>query len=95
MEWELFLITMGLLMGFCFLGVGICIGRLYQDVSDGNSDSSDSPADSSGMDRSVDRDPPTPEEIVNVLYVLRIGASNREKRVLDHLIDQEEGDNDD
>ena len=37
----------------------------------------------------MDRPDPTPEEISNVLYLFRIGASNREKRVLDYLIDKE------
>ena len=31
MEWELFLIIMGLLMGLCFIGVGICLGRLDKE----------------------------------------------------------------
>jgi hypothetical protein len=33
------------------------------------------------------------EEIISVLYLLRIGASSREKQVIDYLIDKEEREN--
>ncbi len=48
-------------------------------------DSPDNGRECNGMDRRI----PSPEEISNVLYLFRIGASNREKRVLDYLIDKE------
>ncbi len=37
----------------------------------------------------VRNEPPDPEEIELVLYNLRLGASEREKRVIDYLIDKE------
>ena len=108
MEWSMFLITMGMLMAFGFIGIGVCIGegmakgQLHKcdsgsDVSGGDPNLSDSTVgdsdrtEHSGQD--LGSDDPTPEEIGQVLWVLRLGASTEEKRVIDHLIRQEVGDN--
>ena len=48
-------------------------------------------AEHSGQD--MGSDVPSPEEISRVLWVLRLGASATEKRVIDHLIRQEGCDN--
>jgi hypothetical protein len=34
-----------------------------------------------------------PEEVTAVLYLFRIGATSREKQVIDYLIDKEEREN--
>ena len=108
MEWSMFLITMGMLMAFGFIGIGVCIGEGLDkrelckcdsgsDVSGGDPNLRDSAmgdsdrAEHSGQD--MGSDVPSPEEISRVLWVLRLGASATEKRVIDHLIRQEGCDN--
>ena len=48
-------------------------------------DASVTPGERDGMDKPI----PSPAEIEAVLYILRIGASRREKDVIDYLIDKE------
>ena len=94
MEWNIFLITMGMLMSFGLIGIGVCIGDAYRNNKE-SSDGSDISGvlsdvrlrDGSSCDGSpvsVDR-----QEIEIVLYNLRIGASEREKAVIDYLLDKE------
>lgn len=73
--------------------MGALVGLLVETKSDGHNDNSSDPVDVVWECNGMDRPDPTPEEISNVLYLFRIGASNREKRVLDYLIDKE-GEND-
>ena len=95
MEWNIFLITMGMLMSFGLIGIGVCIG---DSMVKGKSDECDSvrlrgvhvPDADNHLDRS---DPPDTEEISIVLYNLRIGASVREKAVIDYLLDKEGAEN--
>lgn len=51
----------------------------------GDSDADDPVRECNGMDRDI----PTPEEIEEILHTFRIGASQREKRVIEYLIDKE------
>lgn len=70
-------------------GVIVSVFSVCKGTHDGHCDSvPDSDSNSRECD-GMDRPDPTPEEISNVLYLFRIGASNREKRVLDYLIDKE------
>lgn len=69
--------------------MGALVGLLVERESNGNSDNTSDPDVTAGQCDGMDRPDPTPEEISNVLYLFRIGASNREKRVLDYLIDKE------
>ena len=93
-EWNIFLITMGMLISFGCIGIGVMIGHVdrgYKGQRGYSSDSGVLPDDrlrmgsgSDGCDIPLDR-----EEITNVLWVLRLGASYREKRVIDYLLDKE------
>ena len=84
-------ITIGALIVFASIGIGVCIG----DRSDKRKSIPDSDVRlyvynryrSRGSDKRDDK--PDNKEIEDVLYTLRIGASNREKRVIDYLIDKE------
>ena len=104
MEWSMFLITMGMLMAFGFIGIGVCIGdglaktQLHKcdnnpDVSGGDTDLSDSGmgetdrAEHSGQD--LGSDEPSPELVASVLTVLRMGASQTEKAIIDYLLTKE------
>lgn len=70
-------------------GVIVSVFSVVKDKHDGHCNSVPD-SDNNGRERDgMDRPDPTPEEISNVLYLFRIGASNREKRVLDYLIDKE------
>ena len=83
-------LTVGALICFACIGLGVCIGVRHdkgQSVSD-----SDVRIYVYSRDRnrgSDKRDNPSRQEIEDVLYTLRIGASNREKWVIDYLIDKE------
>lgn len=88
------MICIGFLAGVAFSAILVAGGVLYADWMDKRelyrdrgciSDVGDPDRQRDGMDRYI----PTPEEIEQVLYVLRIGASNREKEVIDYLIDKE------
>ena len=95
MEFYSFLITMGAILALAFIGIGVCIGDA---MAKGKSDECDSvrirglhvPDVDNHLDRS---DTPDSEEISLVLYNLRIGASTREKAVIDYLLDKEGAEN--
>ena len=69
--------------------VGVLIGGLAERKSNGNGDSGSDPDGNAGKPDGMDRPDPTPEEISTVLYLLRLGASCREKKVIDYLINKE------
>lgn len=81
-------------VGWCLLGMimGVFIGAVLETEHDGHNDNHDH-SDSDDRKRDgMDRHIPTPEEISTVLYLLRIGASQREKEVIDYLIEKEGND---
>lgn len=82
-------LTVGALIVFASIGIGVCIGRDYKGQPDSDSDVTVY-IPLRYRDRSRDkRDNPSRQEIEDVLYTLRIGTSNREKWVIDYLIDKE------
>lgn len=93
MEWNIFLITMGMLLSFGLIGIGVCIGNSMDKGTDKRELDGDSVHDVCMDERTRDRGSNhrclTPEEINIVLYNLRIGASTHEKEVIDYLIDKE------
>lgn len=72
-------------MGFSIIALifglvlGLCLVGIGMDLGGKMNDSG----------TQVRHEPPDPEEIELVLYNLRLGASEREKRVIDFLIDKE------
>lgn len=95
MEINIFCITLSLVMAVLLVGIGVTIGR--NDKGESNGDIDNRVCVHCG-DRNRSRDhghteQMDPEEIISVLYLLRIGASNREKQVIDYLIDKEEREN--
>ena len=84
-------VTVGALICFIFTGIGVCFGRSDKESHDRDSDVNIyipmRYRDRGGNKRDS---PPDAREITDVLYILRIGASSREKRVIDYLIDREE-----
>ena len=83
--------AIGALMCLIFTGIGVCFGRCDKEQFDDDSDVRVYIPHRSGSGSRDKRDyKPTAQEIEDVLYTLRIGASNREKRVIDYLIDKEE-----
>lgn len=95
MDYYSFLIMIGALLALAFIGIGAVIGdAMDKGKLDRDSDlrvrDNRIPDDSVGLDRP---DPPTPEEIRLVLYNVRIGASQFEKRIIDYLIDKEGDEN--
>jgi len=89
-EWGSIGFMLGTLVCIIFFGAGVVIGDKRNDTGELRNDSDNRVCGSSSdrVDRSVDGNP-TPEEIELVLYVLRLGSSDRERRVLDYLIDKE------
>ena len=90
MESSIFCITLGLLMAFGFILIGVVVGELRERTSDRHSD-----LDPDDVDLNRERDGmvgyiPSPEEIKTVLFVMKVGASPFEKEVLDYLIEREE-----
>lgn len=88
-------ITIGALIVFASIGIGVCFGR--NDERHNTTEYGFDPdiriyVPLRYRDRGRDngQDIPDKREIENVLYTLRIGASAREKRVIDYLIDKEE-----
>lgn len=82
-------ITLGALICLVFTGIGVCFGRSSKEQHDPDSDVTVY-IPLRYRNRSGDkRDNPSRQEIEDVLYTLRIGASNREKWVIDYLIDKE------
>ena len=96
MEFYSFLITMGAILALAFIGIGVCVGDA---MAKGKFDECDSvrirglriPDVDNHLDRS---NPPDSEEISLVLHNFRIGASTREKAVIDYLLDKEGAEND-
>ena len=92
----------GAITAIIMIGIGVCFGRSNKD--DVERDSKDDIEREHRPDYDItiyvpmryrrgSRDKrdrkPTPEEIETVLYLLRIGASNHEKEIIDYLIDKE------
>ena len=90
-EWGCIGFLAGAIVCLVFFGMGVCYGGSDPEQSDDDSDVH-LYVFSRHRDRSRDQrdNPPDAEEIIDVLYTLRIAASHREKRVLDYLIDKEE-----
>ena len=84
----------GALVAIVFFGSGVCFGGCNCRDSEGQHDGLDDmrthipwrDRDRSGDNRHA---VPDSEEIDNVLHVLRIGSSGRERRVIDYLIEKE------
>lgn len=93
MEFYAFLITMGAILALAFIGIGVCIGDAYGRDKEQceRFDTDGILPDGRDGNRSGDNRPDIPnrEEIERVLYNLRIGASQVERRVIDYLIDKE------
>lgn len=93
------LICVGFLAGAIFAvivcGTGVIYGRCDNRQSDVDSDVRIYVPD---RDRNRGSDhgqleQMDPEEVTNILYLFRIGATAREKQVIDYLIDKEEREN--
>ena len=92
MEINIFCITLTAIMAVLLVGIGVQLGR--SDSRQLNDDSDiriyipnrhrDRSSDHGHTER-ID-----PEEVTNILYLFRIGATSREKQVIDYLIDKEE-----
>jgi hypothetical protein len=95
MEINIFCITLSLIMAVCLVGIGVQLGRSDKGQLNDDSDvriyvpdRSRSRGSDHGHTEQMD-----PEEVTAVLYLFRIGASSREKQVIDYLIDKEEREN--
>ena len=92
MEWGCIGFLLGAVVCLVFFGMGVCYGGCDSKQPDDDSD-----VQLYVLNRYRDRsrnqrdDPPDSQEITDVLYMMRIAASSREKRVIDYLIDKEEG----
>lgn len=93
MEATLFIITIGFLMAFGFILIGVVIGELRERISNRHSCDKSDPVDPVRECSSVDRYIPTSEEIRIVLYLYRSGARGFERDVFDYLIEREEKSN--
>ena len=95
MEINIFCITLTAIMAVLLVGTGVNIGRSdkgqLNDDSDVRSYAPDRDRNWGGDHGQLEQ--MDPEEIISVLYLLRIGASSREKQVIDYLIDKEEREN--
>lgn len=95
MEINIFCITLSLIMAVLLVGIGVQLGRSDKGQLNDDSDIRIYVPDRSrnrisdhGHTQQMD-----PEEVTAVLYLLRIGATAREKQVIDYLIDKEEREN--
>lgn len=82
---------LGALVCLVFTGIGVCFGRSNKEQPDPDSDMRlyvFNRYRNRGGDKR-DRKP-TSQEIEDVLFILRLGASDHEKWVIDYLIDKEE-----
>lgn len=90
-----FCLTLGALIVFASIGIGVCFGRINrhnQGKPDGDNDIRIY-VPCRVRDRQRNHGSPArmdPQEVINVLYLFRIGACAREKQVIDYLIDKEE-----
>ena len=95
MEINIFCITLSLIMAVCLVGIGVTIGRCDNRQSEADPDIK-LYIPNRDRDRSSDHgqlEQMDPEEVTAVLYLFRIGATSREKQVIDYLIDKEEREN--
>jgi hypothetical protein len=95
MEINIFCITLTAIMAVLLVGIGVQLGR-----SDSRQLNDDSDVRIYVPDRDRNRgsdhgqlEQMDPEEVTNILYLFRIGATAREKQVIDYLIDKEEREN--
>lgn len=95
MEINIFCITLSLIMAVCLVGIGVTIGRSDKGQLNDDSDVRIYVPDrhrnrgsDHGQLKQMD-----PEEVTAVLYLFRIGATSREKQIIDYLIDKEEREN--
>ena len=81
----------GAIMALVFTGIGVIIGD-YKDTSERDTDVRIYiPVRHRHRSRTERVYQPTSEEITDVLCVMRLGASDHEKDVIDYLISKEEG----
>ena len=95
MEINIFCITLTAIMAVLLVGIGVIIGRCDNRQSESDPDIK-LYIPNRDRDRSSDHghiEPMEPEEVTAVLYLFRIGATSREKQVIDYLIDKEEREN--
>lgn len=79
-------LTLGALICLVFTGIGVCFGRSSKEQHDSDSDVIVYiPMRYRNRGRDKRDSKPSPEEIDEVLEYFRIGASDREKRVIDYL----------
>ena len=90
METSIFCITLGLLMAFGFILIGVVIGEFRERTSNRHSNNDSDPVDPDREYSSVERYTPSPEEIRSVLYLHRIDSRGFERDVFDYLIEREE-----
>lgn len=95
MEIIVFCVTLTAIMAVLLVGIGVTIGR---DDKGQLNDDSDVRIYVPDRDRNRSSDhgqfeQMDPEEVTAVLYLFRIGATSREKQVIDYLIDKEEREN--
>lgn len=95
MEINIFCITLTAIMAVLLVGIGVQLGRSDKGELDRDNDNSVCVPDRDrnrggdhGQLKQMD-----PEEVTAVLYLLRIGATSREKQIIDYLIDKEEREN--
>lgn len=95
MEINIFCITLTAIMAVILVGIGVQLGRADKGESNGDSDNRVCVPDGD-RNRGSDNgqlEQMDPEEVTAVLYLFRIGATSREKQVIDYLIDKEEREN--
>ena len=95
MEINIFCITLTAIMAVLLVGIGVTLGRCNNGELNDDSDVRIYVPDrhrnrgsDHGQLKQMD-----PEEVTAVLYLFRIGATSREKQVIDYLIDKEEREN--
>lgn len=95
MEINIFCITLTAIMAVLLVGIGVQLGRSDKGQLNDDSDiriyipdRDRNRSGNNGQPQQMD-----PEEVTAVLYLFRIGASSREKQVIDYLIDKEEREN--
>jgi len=89
-EWGCIGFLLGAIVCIVFFGMGVCCGRCNNEQSDDDSDVQLYVLNRYRTRSRDNRHDIPKQEIVDVLYMLRIAASSREKRVIDYLIDKEE-----
>ena len=85
---------LGAVVAIVMIGIGVLIGDYNGDIERKHGLDNDIrlyvPVRYRDRGRDKRSSKPTSEEIVTVLYLLRIGASNHEKEIIDYLIDRED-----